>query len=521
MRFRRCFLIVALILMIGSANADLSITVHPDNGWGGAPIANIQKLCENVVSHYQEHLREEHKLKGHINVYYDSSGPFVIGGKDIYISAKGGNLAQFIYQFSHEVTHILHHHHITSPGNPNLWFHESICMMSSIWVLNEMSKTWADNPPYAKWKIYRYNLSNYAEDNMNREGVYYNGTASEWLKEWESFLRTTHDDFSEHLTVAQFSYAHFLEIFVEHPRGWNAVRQLPASSLKISDYMFEWLDDTNGTDKEVVQLLIDAMEISDEPEAFDNSSPEIVLGEIGDYVHLTCKNKNSLDSLIPINSPNEWFGYEGLGYDIWEKYPNGTISPRNGDPDFDEMHALSHWISTHAPAILSYDISSLPVLYFSAYILLPNSKCHGAASVEIIVLADDAEIFSKEVYLKNSGIHIEFDIPTNTANFDFLIGDLGSKKCDTVILGEPKIYINNTSIDADVNDDGNVDLQDVKLVRSAMEKDSKFDTDVNDDGVTNEFDLKIVKRKAIQAIVAASPQKQKNNLTTWGAMKRR
>ncbi|MDE0088009.1 MAG: hypothetical protein OXU23_19960, partial [Candidatus Poribacteria bacterium] len=438
MRIRKCFLILILMLIVVATSADLTIKVHPNNGWGGVPTTNITLLCENVVSHYQDYLREEYKLEGHINVYYDSGGPFVIGN-DVYISAKGTNLPQFIYQFSHEVTHILHNHHITSTNNPNLWFHESICMVSSIWVLNEMSKTWKDNPPYPKWKIYRHNLKNYADTIMNIDAVQYNGTAEEWIKEWEDFLRTQYNNFSQHLTVAQLSYTHFLGIFEEYPQVWNAVRQMPATDVKINEYMFDWLASVNDADKEVVQLLINAMELSDEPVASSNTMPDIVLGEIGDYIHLTCKNKNSMDSLVPINPPKQWYGYTT---DVTEKYPDGTRAPRTGLHDnFDEMHILEHWIYTHAPAVLTYDISSLPVLYFSSDVILPHPHCGGAASIELIALADDVEIYSKEVYLVDSGIHIEFDIPSNTEKFDLLIGDLGNQGCDHVVLGEPRIYI--------------------------------------------------------------------------------
>ena len=76
-------------------------------------------------------------------------------------------------------------------------------------------------------------------------------------------------------------------------------------------------------------------------------------------------------------------------------------------------------------------------------------------------------------------------------------------------------------IDADVNDDGYVDLYDVLIVRSGMNAETSYDTDVNDDGKTDEVDLHIVKSLAIEAIVKAAPSKRKANITTWGAMKRR
>ena len=74
-------------------------------------------------------------------------------------------------------------------------------------------------------------------------------------------------------------------------------------------------------------------------------------------------------------------------------------------------------------------------------------------------------------------------------------------------------------IDADVNDDGYVDLSDVMIVRSGMTNKSTYDTDVNNDGVTNILDLLIVKAKAFEAIAAAAPTKRKVNITTWGSLK--
>ncbi|MDE0084336.1 MAG: hypothetical protein OXU23_01385, partial [Candidatus Poribacteria bacterium] len=99
-----------------------------------------------------------------------------------------------------------------------------------------------------------------------------------------------------------------------------------------------------------------------------------------------------------------------------------------------------------------------------------------------------------------------------------LLGNAFSNVTITLI----NVSINNTSIDADINDDGDVDLEDVKLIRIGMGKDTKFDTDVNDDGVTDEFDLKIVKRKAMEAIAAAAPFLiRRKKITTWGALKRK
>ena len=83
------------------------------------------------------------------------------------------------------------------------------------------------------------------------------------------------------------------------------------------------------------------------------------------------------------------------------------------------------------------------------------------------------------------------------------------------------VELTSVKIDADVNDDGYVDLYDVMIVRSGMSNSTSYDTDLNNDGVTDEVDLHIVKSIAMQAIAAAAPGKKRVNITTWGSLKMR
>ena len=88
------------------------------------------------------------------------------------------------------------------------------------------------------------------------------------------------------------------------------------------------------------------------------------------------------------------------------------------------------------------------------------------------------------------------------------------------VLAAPPVMVGES--DADVNDDGYIDLYDVLIVRSGMNRPVKYHTDVNNDGITDENDLAIVKLKAVEAIIAASPPKPKFKLaTTWAEIKRR
>ncbi len=358
MLIKRCLILsVILLLLVNWTHADLEIKVLESEGWGPASVSNIQKLCENVASHFQEHLREEHKVKnkklivdhGGVYVEYRDSVP---NTHFVFLSVTDKYWQQFAYQFSHEFTHVMHRHEITTRNNPNLWFQESIAMMASIWALREMEKSWEYNAPYDNWAGWRHNLGKYADQNMN--GWKYSGTASEWLDDNEQFLRNEHakgKPFTYHKLVAELSCEFLLPIFEKHPEAWNAVTQLPDNSKgKLDSYIQDWYDKVNIQDKELVESMAEALNIS-----------------------------------------------------IRKQLPVITL----------------------------------------------------------------------------------------------------------------------TNVNADINEDGYIDIHDILIVRAGMTSPVMYDTDLNNDGVTDEADLLIVKMAAMQAIIAASPKKRKIKLTTWGNIKRR
>ena len=352
-----CLLCCLILMTISTISfADLTITIEPNTGWGNAPTSNIKKLCENVALHFQENLRDEHKVDGRLTIVYRSQGPvafyrtFFGGDPDEYqigLTVSGTLWDQMSYQFGHEFCHLMHNHD-DMKNSRNYWFNEAICELATVWVLFEMGETWSHRAPYGNWVGYRQNLTNYAQNLINI--TQYTGTGAQWLETWEDAMRSKEPDAFNYPRVSELSYK-FLDIFQENPEAWNAIRQMPTSSSEMDTYMREWYDDVDTEDKEFVEAIADEMGIE----------------------------------------------------------------------------------------------------------------------VTTTVVAMNTEL----------------------------------------------------TIDADVNDDGYVDLYDVLIVRSGMQRDVSYDTDLNDDGKTDEVDLLIVKAIAIEAIVAASPSKRKIKLTTWGAMKRR
>lgn len=254
--------------------------------------------------------------------------------------------------------------------------------------------------------------------------------------------------------------------------------------------------------------------------------------DVGDVMYLTLTHRED-NSLTPTNNRSEWDGWEGIW---WERYPdgqtqfrpNGFVKPETHIPFF---HDWDHFFYSHANSRMVYDLSGGDYKKFNTYFFLPN-PCGNIASVEVICLADNTEIYNSGVLrgYQAQNINITFDLPTNTKTLEIKVTDAGDgNTCDHYIFGDPQLSYNSidyiaapdaNTIVLDVNNDGYVDLSDVMIVRSGMTNKSTYDTDVNNDGVTNILDLLLVKFKAVEVIIAAAPSKRKIQITTWGAMKK-
>lgn len=357
-RLTKIALIFTLLLVFtNNSFSELFITVKPDERWGDQPITRIKELCEITESIFNEHLRPEHQICGNLTVVYSS--PYSVyrrikldGDNSEYEiglhASDAKNLGQFVAAISHEFCHVLQDHKdLNSQGkqnNKNRWFEEIFPELAIVWNMRRMAETIENRRAY---------LTYIADWFENRPQVQYNGSAANWIEEWEDTYRSisTERNFTlpDYEVFDRLSYK-LLPIFEENPEAWNAVRKLPGSNAKMSEYMQDWYDNVDDQDKKYVESIAKEMGIS---------------------------------------------------------------------------------VASAAAPVVS------------------------------------------------------------------------------------------TAIDADVNDDGYVDLYDVMIVRSGMQNSTSYDTDINNDGVTDEIDLMIVKAKAYEAIAAVAPSKRKTKLTTWGSIKKR
>ena len=191
---------------------------------------------------------------------------------------------------------------------------------------------------------------------------------------------------------------------------------------------------------------------------FDNIQlPEPILVNDSKIKYLTIRDKQP-DSLVPINNPQEWCGWENAG--IFEKIPDG-VSPKLPAwyihvPKLDEWDS---WFYSHAISRFVYDVSGGEYNRFDAHFYLPN-PCNGNADVEVVCLADGVEIYRSEILRSPAAQnkHFQIDFPKDTKEFTIEITDAGDGiGCDHFVIGEAKVLLLNDDANPNVNEIKNED----------------------------------------------------------------
>ena len=228
--------------------------------WGVARRDSIQRLLDDVASHIVRELRDPFDESIHImnlpgeplRTFFRNPGA---AAYEMNLTARDRRWSQFAYQFGHELCHVL-----TGldrlRSNPNNWFHESICELSSFFVLRRMAERWPTDPPYSDWAGYSASLADYAESTATkyRESAP-TGSFSAWLSTNESHMRQDPYLRKRNGVVA----LRLLPLFEETPQGWNAVRRLPVSTELIGEYIEAWKADVQDLDRLFVERVGEAL----------------------------------------------------------------------------------------------------------------------------------------------------------------------------------------------------------------------------------------------------------------------
>lgn len=124
-----------------------------DGSWGDAAPWQIEMLLNAIADEMLQHFpgRQLHPIV----VSHSPRGPAVLFQKgpgneyQVLLSSRDQNWAEYVYEFSHELVHILanYEHHAKPAHMRHQWFEEMLCETVSLYMLKHFALTWNAAPP--------------------------------------------------------------------------------------------------------------------------------------------------------------------------------------------------------------------------------------------------------------------------------------------------------------------------------------------------------------------------------------
>ncbi|HYD94685.1 MAG TPA: hypothetical protein VEC01_05115 [Noviherbaspirillum sp.] len=216
-------------------------------GWGNVGLEEIQVLLNAVAAEMLVHF-PGHRLDP-IVVSSSQYGPVVLyqrGPQNEYqvlLAAKGNQWAEYVYEFAHELFHILAHYEYHAPPRRarHQWFEEMLCETVSLYMLKRFSLTWEQSPPRSEWKDYAPNLNRFTRRALEQphRKLPKNISFQKWFQENGPVLATKPYLREKNELVAMF----FLPLLEQNP-DWRAVTYLNLNAAQgdssFYDHLAHW-----------------------------------------------------------------------------------------------------------------------------------------------------------------------------------------------------------------------------------------------------------------------------------------
>lgn len=235
-------------LPLGSKKMGLSLKVQ-NGGWGKAQPAAIEAVLYSVADELMSRLPQ--KLSVPIVVTHTDDAPVALydrgpGGEyRIQLHATGENWHLYVYEFAHELCHILSNYEENvgpQTVKHNQWFEETLCETASLFTLKKLAATWENAPPEPKWSEEAKKLRRFF-DHLVSEGhrqLPSDTPLFRWLRDNEQRLRDDPYRRNENEVVANL----LLPLFQENPQNWAALNYLnldPSDARNsLGDYLHHW-----------------------------------------------------------------------------------------------------------------------------------------------------------------------------------------------------------------------------------------------------------------------------------------
>ena len=152
-----------------------SLTIESED-WGDVETNEIHKVLRSTLSLFE--LSSPTLQKRPIVVSPTADNPRVLyelrdgHAYQIQLTAKNRHWCQYVFQFAHELGHIMCN--FRKENHANLWFEESICEVASLYALSKIGNKWVEihndtnaksyAQEFEKYRIHRIKESSYPEN---------------------------------------------------------------------------------------------------------------------------------------------------------------------------------------------------------------------------------------------------------------------------------------------------------------------------------------------------------------------
>lgn len=233
------------------------------DGWGDASLENAEKVFDSAGKQLLIHFPGAPLSPIHLQ---PRGGPITLfrraadGSYIVKLDTSDRHWAQYSFQFGHELCHIMSGFDDNNTGN--LWLEESLCELSSLYVLRRMSEEWAVHPPYANWKNFAPHLADYAQKRINDHALPTGTTLAQWYLDNADALRKDPTDRRRDTIVA----VALLPIFEKEPSHWAAVSTLnknkPHQPQSLPQRLQNWHDQTPPEHQPFIRAIAERFDIT-------------------------------------------------------------------------------------------------------------------------------------------------------------------------------------------------------------------------------------------------------------------
>lgn len=251
-----------------NALAQRQVSIHvADGDWGNANPTEIKVLLDAVAADMLA--RFPGRQLAPIEVFPSRNRPVVLYQKgpanqyQVHLAASDRNWAEYIYEFSHELFHILanYEYHASSGGTQHLWFEEMMCEAASLHTLKRLSLAWQTSGPGTEWASYVPTLNKYTQRALTEphRRLPADKTLAQWFRENERALLG-----NPHLRAKNEMVAMLFLPLLEQNADWSAVGFLnPPTRQKAMNfyaYLAGWYSNTPAANRDFVAHAMNLFE---------------------------------------------------------------------------------------------------------------------------------------------------------------------------------------------------------------------------------------------------------------------